>query len=330
MTRNRKKISVVIPFFNEVESLQIVYEELLAVRRNELVDYDFEIVLMDNHSTDGSFELASELAARDVETKVVRLSRNFGYQSNILAGYMQSSGDAVVQLDADGEDNPALIAEFIRVWEQGYQVVYGIRRRRAENILLTAQRKIFYRLLNFLSTVPIPIDAGDFRLIDRQVVDILGSFKESKIYLRGLIAFAGFNQKGIPYDRRPRHRGVSKFSWFEYMALAWTGIASFSSKPLKIVTWLGIILSVISFCGCIFYLALYALVGVPARGFTTMILVQLLLAGVQLLCVGLMGSYIGLIFEEVKGRPRAIVECIRANGGAPAAKGTDDAKGTIG
>jgi glycosyltransferase involved in cell wall biosynthesis len=311
-SERRRKISVVIPFYNEVENIHRIYDELSEIRRGILSAYDFEIVFMDNHSTDGSFGLAVEIAACDVGVKVVRLSRNFGYQANILQGYLHSTGDAVLQLDADGEDDPKLIPEFVRHWEEGYKVVYGIRRKRSESLWLTTQRRFFYRLINAISTVPIPVDAGDFRLMDRQVIDALATFKESQIYLRGLIAYAGFSQKGIVYDRRPRFRGVSKFNWYGYVALAWTGISSFSSKPLRIVTWLGTVLSAVSFLGCLFYLALYVVVGVPARGFTTLILVQLLLAGVQLLCVGLMGSYIGFIFEEVKRRPQAFVESVHA------------------
>ncbi len=306
-----KKLSIVIPFFNERENLDRIYDECTRMYRTSLPEYEIEYLFMDNHSTDGSFDVAARLAQSNPQVKVVRLSRNFGYQANILMGYVQSSGDAVIQLDADGEDDPALIPQLVRKWEAGYRVVYGVRRTRAESSLMTLQRKLFYRAVNALSTVAIPVDAGDFRLMDRQVIEAIKHFKESKIYLRGLIAFAGFEQIGITYDRRPRFKGESKFSWWDYVSLAWTGLVSFSSKPLRLVTWLGLLISGVSFAGFLFYLWLYFFSGVPVRGFTTLILVQLLLAGVQLLCVGLMGSYIGFIFDEVKRRPQGIIECIQ-------------------
>jgi glycosyltransferase involved in cell wall biosynthesis len=263
---------------------------------------------MDNHSTDRSFEVAEEIAKRDPAVRVVRLSRNFGYQANILHGLLVCKGDAAIQLDADGEDDPALIPEFVRRWEQGFKVVYGIRRSRREGPWITFQRKVFYRLVSGLSSFAIPPDAGDFRLLDRRVLTALSDFKESRIYLRGLISYIGFDQAGIAYDRRPRYRGASKFSWWDYLELALTGITSFSSKPLRIATWLGLLFASTSFAGMVFYLGLFLSGRVGVKGFTTLILVNLLLSGVQLLCIGLMGVYVGGVFEEVKRRPWAIVE----------------------
>lgn len=303
-----KTISVIIPFFNEEDNLQKIYDELKVVRQSSLSQYRFEILLMDNHSSDTSFEIASELAKKDDAVKVLRLSRNFGYQANILSGFLNCSGDAAIQLDADGEDDPHLIIQFIEKWEAGYDVVYGIRIRRSESWLLTFQRKAFYRILASISTLSIPVDAGDFRLLDRKVLTALSSFKEANPYLRGLIAYAGFRQIGIPYSRRPRYRGVSKFSWWEYLSLALDGITSFSAKPLKIATWIGFGLSIFSLAASFYYLILFFEGKVSTPGFTTLILVMLLLAGVQLLCTGLIGTYIGAIFNEVKQRPRSIIE----------------------
>jgi polyisoprenyl-phosphate glycosyltransferase len=303
-----KKISVIIPFYNEEGNIQKIYEEVNAVRRKCESCYEFEILFMDNHSSDQSFSQASSFANVDPACKVLRLSRNFGYQSNILAGFMNCTGDAAIQLDADGEDDPALIPEFIAEWERGFKVVYGVRRRRVEGLFLSLQRKVFYRLLNALSEVHIPHDAGDFRLIDRCVIEALKKFPEANPFLRGLIAYVGFDQVGIVYDRRPRYSGVSKFSWWDYVRLAWSSVTSFSPKPLDIATYMGLTLSLASFAGAIFYFTLYVLGTVSVRGFTTLILVQLCLAGVQLLCIGLTGKYIGAIFEQVKRRPRSIVE----------------------
>lgn len=303
-----KKISIVIPFFNEEENLQRIYDELATVRHGALKHYAFEIVFMDNHSSDRSFEIATRLAGQDPVVRVFRLSRNFGYQANILTGLQSCTGDAAIQLDADGEDDPALIPTLVQHWESGYDVVYGVRSHRVESRILTLQRKFFYRLLNSISSVPIPIDAGDFRLMDRKVLEALKSFKEANPYLRGLIAYAGFRQLGITYARRPRFRGVSKFSWWDYFSLAWDGITSFSAKPLRLATWFGFGLSTLSFLAGIFYLILFLAGGVAVPGFTTLILVHLFLAGVQLLSMGLIGTYVGAIFHEVKQRPRSIIE----------------------
>jgi polyisoprenyl-phosphate glycosyltransferase len=299
---------VVIPFYNEEENLRVIYSELSKVRVSALSHYRVEIVFMDNHSTDNSFEVAREIAASDANCRVIRLSRNFGYQANILTGFLNCSGDAAIQLDADGEDDPQLIPEFVAKWEKGFDVVYGIRRKRHEGVIISFQRKLFYRLLNSISSVNIPLDAGDFRLIDRKVIDALAHFREANLYLRGLIAYVGFNQVGIEYDRRKRYRGESKFSWWDYVSLAWQGITSFSAKPLQVATWLGFALAFVSFLGGFIYLAMYLRGDIIVPGFTTMVLVQLFLAGVQLLVIGLVGKYIGAIFDEVKRRPRSIVE----------------------
>jgi glycosyltransferase involved in cell wall biosynthesis len=319
-----KKLSVVIPFFNEEENLRKIYGELKAVRETSLANYEFEILLMDNHSTDRSFQIASEIAGQDSSCKVLRLSRNFGYQANILTGLLKCTGDAAVQLDADGEDDPALIPSFVEKWENGYQVVYGVRLHRVESALASFQRKVFYRILNSLSTVPIPVDAGDFRLIDRQVLEVLKHFREANPYLRGLIAYAGFNQIGVSYKRRKRYSGKSKFLWWDYFSLAWIGITSFSSKPLQFTTWLGFLLSVFSFLAALFYLSLFVLGRVKVAGFTTTILLQLFLTGVQLLSIGLIGKYIAAIFDEVKSRPRSIVETVAGQDTALAKPGVLD------
>lgn len=303
----RRKVSIVIPFFNEASNLPRIYKELqdwMAVEP----EYDFEILLMDNASTDGSRELARELVANDARLRHIRLSRNFGYQANILTGYLNATGDAAVQLDADGEDDPRMISTFLREWEKGFHVVYGVRRSRKESALRQLQRKIFYRVIASLSEVDIPLDAGDFRLVDRSALEKLAQFKEVSLYLRGLFSYIGLRQVGIPYDRRPRYSGESKFSYRSYVSLAMDGILLFSRKPLAYVSAMGIVLSAFSFLGSAFYLALYLLGHVDVRGFTTLVLLLLFTTGVQLLAIGVVGSYVGRIFEEVKGRPRSLIE----------------------
>ena len=303
-----KKVSVVIPFFNELGNIEKIYGELCTVWTARMSEHELEIIFMDNHSSDGSSALVEKLIQNDRRIRLIRLSRNFGFQANILTGYLKSTGDMVVQLDADGEDDPALIPTFVERWKQGFKVVYGIRRVRKESWWLRFQRRIFYRLLNSLSAIEIPLDAGDFRLLDREVVNQLAGFKENNPYLRGLVSFIGYEQVGIPYDRRPRYSGETKFNWWSYFSLAVDGITSFSRRPLMLATWLGMLFSLFSFVGFFFYFLYYFIVGIQIQGFTTLVLVMLLLSGIQLFCMGVLGAYIGRIFDDVKKRPISIVE----------------------
>lgn len=303
----RKTISIIIPFFNEEENIQRIYEELNEARSATLSGYDFEILFMDNHSSDKSFAVACKLAEQDPSVTVLRLSRNFGYQSNILTGFLNCTGDAAVQLDADGEDDPMIIARFVEYWEKGFDVVYGVRRQRVEGGLITFQRKLFYRILSSLAAVDIPVDAGDFRLLSRNVLEGLRQCPERGLYIRGMISYLGFEQIGIPYDRRPRYKGVSKFNWWGYMTLAVEGITAFSKKPLMLAVWAGLGLAVLSFIAGFVYLVLFLTLKITVPGFTTLVILILFLAGVQLICMGILGLYIGTIFEEVKQRPRSLI-----------------------
>ncbi len=297
-----KKISVIIPFYNEQDNIRRIYGELNSVTQL-CPGYQFEILFMDNHSADSSPEIVKQIQATDPRVHYFRQSRNFGYQVNILSGYVNCTGDAAVQLDADGEDDPKHIIKFIEKWEEGNDVVYGIRKKRAEPFYLTLQRLIFYRLLRYLSEFEMPLDAGDFRLVDRRVIDALKGFQEVNPYIRGLLAYAGFRQVGIPYERRPRYAGKSKFSWFQASVMAWGAITAFSKKPLMIISWLGMSLCGLSFVASLLYLGLYLTHRIPVEGLTTIILVQLFFSGINLLCLGILASYIGRIFDEVKRRP---------------------------
>lgn len=303
-----KLVSILVPFFNEKDALPQIMSELKIVFDELSAKYDFETVLLDNHSTDGSHEIALEMASKDKNITVFRHSRNFGYQANILTGYANCKGDCAIQIDADGEDDPKLIHEFLKKWEENYQVVYGVRTARVESFLLTLQRKIFYRVTYFLSEVKIPVDAGDFRLVDRKIINILKELKESSPYLRGLLFFIGFNQIGIPYMRRKRYLGVSKFSWFDYIKLAIDAITSFSKKPLTYIAIVGLSISLLSFCLMAVYFVLSLCGQIPVKGFTTLILCIIFFSGVQLFCMGIVAIYIGRIFDEVKKRPSSILE----------------------
>jgi glycosyltransferase involved in cell wall biosynthesis len=303
-----RTITIIVPVYNEEPNIDLIYGRICAVFEGALARYQLELIFSDNASSDGSFERIRLLAAKDARVRGIRLSRNFGFQANILSGLVNAAGDAVVQLDADGEDPPEVLPSLVAKWEEGFDVVYGIRTNRQESALLTFQRKLFYRLLKAVADIHVPVDAGDFRLIDRRVVRVLRErFKEHNPYLRGLISFAGFRQAGVPYARDARTMGVSKFSFWSYMSLAFDALTSFSRLPLRLVSFIGVLISMLSFVALICYMILYFAGMIPVRGFATLILVMLLAGGLQLLSLGVVGEYICRIFDEVKARPRTIV-----------------------
>ena len=236
------------------------------------------------------------------------MSRNFGYQSNIKAGFDLCTGDAAVQLDADGEDDPALILQFLKLWEEGNDVVYGIRKKRKELAALTFIRNVFYNFLNRFSEINLPEGAGDFRIIDRKVIDYLKKFDERNLYLRGLISHTGFKQTGFKYDRKKRLKGESKISIIKYLEIALSAITSFTKAPLFIIFFLGIIIFSISLILMIVYLILFLLGKIDQPGFTTIILIQLFFSGLIMFVVSIISIYVGYILDEVKKRPTYIIE----------------------
>ena len=236
----KKKISILIPIYNEVDNIKKTYNSIKSVFFSKLKNYDYEILFLDNASNDGSREECLELRKNDENTIYIKQSRNFGYQSNILSGYYHCSGDSAVVIDADGQDDPELLTSLIEKWEEGYDVVYGIRQDREENYLLKNIRKVFYRILNYFSDFEIPKDAGDFRLVNRKIIDHIKSTKENALYLRGLVSYFGYKQVGVNYKRKKRNLGKSKFTFFKNLDLAEIGILSFSKFPLKIITLIGL------------------------------------------------------------------------------------------
>ena len=217
-------------------------------------------------------------------------------------------GDAAVQLDADGEDDPKIISEFLRLWEQGFDVVYGIREKRQENFILSYIRNLFYFFLKKFSEIDIPSKAGDFRIIDRKVINYLKKFDEKNLYLRGLISFIGFKQKGIKYTRNKRVSGQSKISLFKYFNISLTAITSFTKTPLIIIFIIGLLTFILSLIMLIIYLILYVKGSIIEPGFTTIILIQLLFFGLLMFLIGILSIYLGFILDEVKKRPTYIID----------------------
>lgn len=305
----RKCVSLVVPVYNEEENVEAFYRETRGVMQSLAPKYDYEFVFTDNHSSDRTFELLRQLAASDPRVRVLRFSRNYGYQRSILTGYQNASGDAAIQLDCDGQDPPELIPEFLRQWEGGFEVVYGVRRSRQEGWLINVARKAFYRLIDLLSEDKLPYDSGDFRLVGRRVLDELRRLNDCHPYLRGFIATLGFSQLGVPYDRRARTRGESKFSLAALTRLAVDGILSQSTVPLRVATICGAAVSALTLLACVAYLTakLVFRLDWPA-GFATTTILILASTSINAIFLGIIGEYLGRIYQQLKKPPHVVVE----------------------
>ncbi len=305
-----KTVSVIVPFLNERENLPVLYERVAAALDRE--PEAWELVLVDDGSTDGSAEWAEQQAARDPRVKLIQLSRNFGHQIAITAGMDYSRGDAVVIIDADLQDPPEVIPELLARWREGHEVVYAVRKsREGETWLKKFLAASFYRIFHKMSRVKVPMDTGDFRLVDRRVIEALRNVRELHRFMRGLTCWVGFRQCAVYYERASRHAGVTKYPVWKSINLAWDGLTSFSGAPLRWVTGIGLIFSL---AGLLFALRVVMghLLGWSdtVRGWTSLMAVVLVLGGVQLMCMGLLGQYISRIFEESKKRPLYFVRSV--------------------
>tara|TARA_A100001037_G_scaffold195206_2_gene174767 strand:- start:4659 stop:5651 length:993 start_codon:yes stop_codon:yes gene_type:complete len=309
MTTNTKLISIVIPVYNEEANVDRAYAHVCNLFQPLSDRYGLEFVFTDNHSSDGTFQALQTIAARDPRVRVIRFSRNFGFQKSILAGLKHAKGQAAVQLDCDLQDPPELILKFLEHWEQGYAVVYGIRRSRPESWIVSLARKAFYRLINALSDDDLPLDAGDFRLLDRRVLDQLHEIHDATPYLRGLIASLGFRQVGVPYDRGAREFGESKFGLWSLIRLGMDGLVNHSLLPLRIATFVGLILSGVTIITiCIYAFGRMVLGHEWPAGFATTTILILFSITLNALFLGIIGAYLGRIYAQVKHKPLVIVE----------------------
>lgn len=305
----KKLISLVIPVFNEQDNIEPLHEALVPVLAGLEDRYDFEILFTDNHSTDQTFPTLRRLAARDRRVRALRFSRNFGFQRSILTGYIHARGDAAIQMDCDLQDPPSLIPAFLGQWEEGYQVVYGERTSRKESWWSGLSRKLFYRLIDLLSEDPLPLDAGDFRLVDRCVLNEMKSVNDDQPYLRGTIATLGFNQIGIPYDRNERRRGQSKFTLRQLFGLALDGILNHSIVPLRMATYLGLLVALCTFGALAFYVIgglFFARTWPP--GFATITVLILASLSLNALFLGVIGEYLGRMYRQMKKGSLTIIQ----------------------
>ena len=304
-----KLLSVVVPVYNESEVLNAFYERIKNVM-DELPGFYYELIFVDDGSKDDSYNLLVKLGKLDENIKVVKLSRNFGHQTAITAGIDIAMGDAVVLIDSDLQDPPEIINEFIEKWKEGFDVVYGVRKKRkGESRMKRFTASIFYRLLKSLINIDIPVDTGDFRLMSRRIVDQFKELNENDRFVRGLISWLGYNQVGVYYDRDERYAGETKYPYRKMIKFALDGITSFSSFPLKLSTFLGYATSIFAFLYAI-NIFVQKLLGYTVEGLATVVIGMLFLGGVQLICLGIIGEYIGRIFNETKKRPLYVIDHI--------------------
>jgi polyisoprenyl-phosphate glycosyltransferase len=304
-----KLLSIVVPVYNEELNVEPLYEAVNSALAQIADRYRWEFVFTDNCSNDRTFDRLEALAARDSRVRAYRLTRNFGFQRSILTGYRLARGAAAVQIDCDLQDPPELIVDFVKHWEAGYRIVFGVRRSRDEPLRMRAARRLFYRLIARLSNDDLPHDAGDFRLIDRDVLDLLHGYSDESPYLRGYIASLGYRQFGVPYDRAQRRRGKSAFGLAALVNLAIDGIVSHSILPLRLASFVGIVVSVLALLG----IGIYAVMWVigdrdwPA-GFATLAILLLISIALNAVFLGIVGEYLARIYRQLKPGPLTIVE----------------------
>jgi len=302
-------ISIVVPVFNEEMNVEPCYQELKRVLQPLTPKYQFEFLFTDNHSTDATWSRLKVLAAADPYVRAIRFSKNFGYQRSILAGYLATSGAASIQVDCDLQDPPELIPRFLELWQEGKKVVYGVRASRKEAWHINFLRKAFYRTINYLSEEDIPLDAGDFRLVDRCIIEQLRLMRDANPYLRGTIATMGFSQAEVIYNRQERKLGESKFSFGALIALAFDGILNHSTVPLRIASFVGFSLAILTIISIGIYAVGKLLFAAewPA-GFATTTVLQLFTICLNALFLGIIGEYLGRIYKQVKYNTLVIKE----------------------
>ena len=307
-TAGHPDISIIVSVYNEEESLGLFFETIRKTM--ERADgYTYEIICIDDGSTDGTYNLLEQYATEDFRVKVLKFSRNFGKEYGLMAGLKYCRGRAAVPIDVDLQDPPELILQFIQKWEEGYDMVYGIRNdRRSDSWLKRWTAKLFYKAYNLMTRSPIPYNAGDYRLIDRKIIDAILELKERNIFMKGIFGWTGFKSCGIKYVRQKRQAGVSKWNYWRLWNFALDGITASTTLPLRIWTYLGSMLSFLGLLYALYIIARTIMYGADVPGYASLLVFILLVGGVQMIILGILGEYIGRIFIEVKRRPLYIVE----------------------
>jgi dolichol-phosphate mannosyltransferase len=299
--------------YNEESNIEMMYERISNTLKN--ISEQYEILFVDNGSTDNSLNIFKNIIRKDKNVVVVTLSRNFnGSQGAFSAGMEHATGDCIINIDGDGEDPPEVIPQFIEKWTQGYDIVYGVRRKRKVSIIKNILYKLFYRVFRKLAYINIPLDSGEFALYDRKVINVLNKMPEKDRFLRGLRAWVGFKNIGLLYDRQERMHGQTSNSFFGNIAWAFKAIFSFSYAPLMLISVLSFVTFILALFGVLVYFISYFFTENPPQGIATIIILILLLGSIQLLSISIIGGYIAKIIQEVKNRPTHIVDRIMKDG----------------
>ena len=303
---NITEISIVVPLYNEEKNIDYLFERLVTVLNK--INSSYEIICVNDGSKDDTLECLIEKNRYNPAIKIVNLSRNFGKEIALTAGIDYATGAAVIPIDADLQDPPELIEELVAKWREGYDVVYATRRtRQGETWLKRLTANTFYRIIGKISRVPIPRNTGDFRLLDRKVVEAIKQLPERTRFMKGLFAWIGFKQTSILFDRQPRFQGNTTWNYWKLWNLALDGIASFSFVPLKVWSYFGLTVSLVSLLYASFLIIRTLIFGIDVPGYASLMVTVLFLGGIQLITLGIIGEYLGRIYEEVKGRPLYLV-----------------------
>ena len=306
--RDAKSLSIVVPCYNEEEVIDETVKRLQALCA-ELPDLEAELIFVDDGSSDRTRDILKARRLEDERIRIIGFARNFGHQIAVTAGIDAAAGDAVALIDADLQDPPEIILRMVKLWREGYDVVYGTRdERRGESPFKRATARVFYRLLDRITDISIPLDTGDFRLMSRPVVDTLRAMPERDRFVRGMVSWVGFKQTALPYTRVERFAGKSKYPLSKMMRFAMDGILSFSTKPLQLSIALGLASSGLAFLGILYALALRVFTDLWVEGWTALMIAVLFMGGVQLLSIGILGEYIGRVYHEIKSRPLYVAQ----------------------
>lgn len=301
-------VSLIVSMYNEEESLKAFFEEIEKVMR-KIPEYSYEIVCIDDGSTDKTYSMLCQYAKKDKRIKVIKFSRNFGKEYGMMAGLKLCKGAAAIPMDVDLQDPPELIIKFIRKWKEGYDMVYGIRSdRQSDTFLKRMTAKLFYKIYNLMTRSPIPYNAGDYRLIDRKVIDAILSLRERNIFMKGVFGWTGFKSTGIKYTRQKRYAGRSKWNYWKLWNFALDGITASTTFPLRVWTYLGTLLSVTGMIYAAYIIIRTIINGIDVPGYASLLVFILVLGGIQMIILGILGEYIGRIFIEVKNRPLYIID----------------------
>ncbi len=311
LASSRQTISVLIPLYNESPNIPQIYDRVSNQLR--ALDISWKIYFIDDGSTDGSSEALDCLAEKNGNIVVIHFSRNFGHQAAVSAGLDSADGNALVIMDADLQDPPEVIPEFLQKWREGYQVVFGIRSKRKESLVKRFFYAAYYRFLHRIAEIDIPLDSGDFCLMDRQVADRIRALPERCRFIRGLRSWVGFRQTGVVYERQSRLNGRSKYSLWKLVYLGLDGITSFSKFPLRLVSVLGLVISATSAVIALVYFWKKVTVGISPPGFASLMVSIFFLAGIQLITLGIIAEYLAVVFDETKRRPLYVVRNIVNN-----------------